>query len=290
VFSTFSPRTIVINWIRKSNLFTNWRFTMKKKLLSILGLCMLVFLLAGCGGKPDEVALQLAEAINAQDLEAALALFADDAVITSVSPEPFTGKAEIQGWLEGMIADNFQLTPEILEVNENQVIERDTMTMDSMSFYGIEPLTGTSVVIVESGKIASLNFSFSDETLADMQAAPFVAPEDIIGIWTAGRYMQFNEDGTLRVADKIADLSEPVSEDHPGRSQKWTYDGMVITFQEPSTGIGEGYTGCTPDQVGVYFVRWAGEDLDRLKYEPIDDPCGTRRGGMQWGNWSPVSP
>ena len=103
-------------------------------------------------------------------------------------------------------------------------------------------------------------------------------------------YIQFNEDGTLRVAGKVDDLDLPVSEAHPGSNQKWTYDGMVITFQETEPGVGEGFEGCTTDQVGVYFVRWAGEDLDRLKFEPIEDECGARYGGMMWGNWASVSP
>ena len=144
---------------------------MKKTLLSILGACLIVVLLVGCSAKPENVALQLAEAVNAKDLEGALSLFADDAVVTSVSPEPFNGKAEIQGWLEEMFADNFHLEAGIVEVNENVVIGHDTMTMDSMSFYGIDELTGTSEITVEEGKIKTINFSFSDETLADLAHA-----------------------------------------------------------------------------------------------------------------------
>jgi len=266
---------------------------MKKTLLSILGACLLIVLLTGCGTKPDEVALQLVDAVNTQDLEGALALFADDAVVTSVSPEPFKGKAEIQGWLEGMFADNFHLEAEIVEANDSVVIEQDTMTMDSMKFYGIETLTGTSKIMVEDGKIKTLDFSFSDETLADLQGAPFVAPEDLIGVWTVGTVMRINADGTARAADKIADLDMPVSEEHPGATFLWTYDGMVITFQgagDAAEGATEGFTACAPDQVGVYFVKWAGNDLDRLRFTVIDDPCATRLMGMQWGNWAPVLP
>jgi hypothetical protein len=261
---------------------------MKKTFLSILGACLIVALLTGCGAKPDDVTLQLVEAVNAKELEDALALFADDAVVTSVSPEPFEGKAEIKGWLEEMFADNFHLEAEIVAVNDNVVIENDTMTMDSMKFYGIDTLTGTSEVTVEDGKIKTINISFSDETLADLQAAPFVAPEDLIGVWTVGTVMKINADGTLRVADKIADLDIPISEEHPGSIQKWMHDGMVFTAQG-SEGVGEGYAGCTPEQVGVYFVKWAGNDLDRLRFTVIDDPCATRLMGMQWGNWAPVS-
>jgi hypothetical protein len=262
---------------------------MKKRLLSILSACLIVALLTGCGAKPDDVTLQLVEAVNAKDLEGALALFADDAVVASVSPEPFSGKAEIQGWLEEMFADNFHLEAEIVEVNDNVVIEHDTMTMDSMKFLGIETLTGTSEVTVEDGKIKTINISFSDETLADLQAAPFVALEDLIGIWTVGTVMKINADGTLRVADKIPDLEMPVSEEHPGSLQTWLYDGMVITLQGSEPAFGEGYTGCTPEDVGSYFVKWAGTDLDRLRFTVIEDPCANRLMGMQWGNWAPVS-
>jgi len=261
---------------------------MNKKLLTIIGVCLIVILFSGCAAKPDKVVLDLAEATNAKDLEAALALFADDAVVTSVSPEPFTGKNEIQAWLEGMFADKFHLETEIVEVNDNVVIGKDTMSMDSMSFYGIDTMTGTSETTVEGGKIKTLNFSWSDETLADLQTAPFVAHDDLIGVWTVGTFMKINEDGTLRVAGKTADLDLSVSEEHPGSLEEWSFDGMVVTLRAVEA-IGEG-TNCTPDQVGVYFVRWAGPDKDRLKFEPIDDACGSRRGGMQWGNWAPVTP
>jgi hypothetical protein len=252
-------------------------------------LCLLILGITGCSKEqPDVVALQLAEAVNNQDLESSLALFADDAVVTSVSPEPFIGKDEIQGWLEEMMADNFHLDAEIEKIEGNRAIENDTVTMDSMSYYGIDTLTGTSEVVVKGGKIKTLNFSFSDETLADLQSAPFISQEDLIGIWTVGTFMKFNEDQTFRMAIKTADLDSPVSVDQQGSSGEWTYNGMVMTMQDLEI---DGEVGkCTPDQVGVYFVKWAGNDLDRLKFKPIVDPCAARNGGMQYGNWARVTP
>ena len=264
-----------------------------KKTLFTLRLLLIAALITGCGGaKPDEVSLQLVEAVNVQNLESALALFADDAVVTSVSPEPFTGKAEIQDWLEGMYADNFHLEAEILEVNGNVVTERDTMSMDSMSFYGIESLTGTSKVTVEDGLITALEFSWSDKTLAELQNAPFVTSEDLIGSWTVGTFFKFNEDSTLRVADKLADLDMPLSEEHPGAIFEWTYDGMVMTLTGVAgvEGLAEGYTNCQNEEVGLYLVKWTGTDLDHLRFSVIDDPCATRKMGMQWGNLKPVEP
>jgi len=263
---------------------------MNKKLLSIIGLCVLVILCSGCAASPEKVNEELTKAINAKDLEAALAYYAEDAVVTSVSPEPFKGKEEIRIWLEGMFADNFYVETEIVDVQDNVVTGVDTMSMDSMKFYGIETLTGYSTATIENGKVTTFNFSWSEETLADLQAAPFVAPEDLIGSWSVGTHMKINQDGTIRIADKIDDLSEPISEERPGSLGTWTYDGMVFTFQELLESAGEYHEGLCDGQVGIYFVRWAGSDGDRLKFEPIVDPCGERYGGMQWGNWAPVSP
>jgi acetyl esterase/lipase len=150
---------------------------MKSNVLTVsrvLGLCLLVtgvVVLAGCQAKSDEVATQLAEAVNAQDLDAALALFAEDAVVNSVSPEPFTGKAEIQGWLEGMFADNFKLDMEILQAEGDTVLERDVVRMDSLRDLGIASLEGTSNIVVQGGKITALSFAFTEESLAELQVA-----------------------------------------------------------------------------------------------------------------------
>ena len=76
----------------------------------------------------------------------------------------------------------------------------------------------------------------------------------------------------------------PVSEEHPGSIQTWTYDGMVITLQGSEPASGKVIQAVRRDQVGVYFVKWAGNNLDQLNFTVIDDPCANRLMGMQWGN------
>ena len=68
-----------------------------KKIVVVLGLCLLVVLFSGCAPKPEKISQEMVAAINAKDLETALSIYADDAVVTSVSPEPFVGKDEIRG-------------------------------------------------------------------------------------------------------------------------------------------------------------------------------------------------
>lgn len=158
---------------------------MKHIIVTLVGL----FLLAGCATSaptatpvpptatasptpaPDSVAIKLAEAVNAQDLEGALALFSEDAVVNSGEPAPYTGQAEIQGWLEGMFADNFEIEAEILEVKGDTVLEGDVIRMDSARDLGVDSLQGSSEITVQGGKITAINFTFSQESLAELQAA-----------------------------------------------------------------------------------------------------------------------
>jgi acetyl esterase/lipase len=127
--------------------------------------------LAGCAAKPDTVATKLAEAVNAQDLDAALKLFAEEAVVNTSGLAPFTGKEEIQGWLEGMFADNFHLEIEIVEVTVDKVVEQDTMTMDSVRDLGLASLQGTSEITIQDGRITNLDFTFAEESAAALQVA-----------------------------------------------------------------------------------------------------------------------
>jgi acetyl esterase/lipase len=145
--------------------------TVVKELALVLVICIALLALTGCGAKPDAVATKLAESVNAQDLDAALKLFAEDAVVNTGGPARFTGKEEIQGWLEGMFADNLHLEIEIVEVAGDKVVEQDTMTMDSVNDLGLASLQGTSEITVEDGKISALDFAFSEESAAELQVA-----------------------------------------------------------------------------------------------------------------------
>ena len=141
------------------------------KKITLVFMIFALIVLVGCQAKPDAIAMKLAEATNAQDLDGALKLFAEDAVVNTGGPESFNGKGEIQGWLEGMFADNFKIEIEILEVTEDKVVEQDTMTMDSLGDMDIDSLTGTTEITIKDGKIATLDFIFSEESLDDLQIA-----------------------------------------------------------------------------------------------------------------------
>jgi hypothetical protein len=266
---------------------------MKRGVLAVgrvLGLCLFVsgmVVLAGCQAKPDEVATQLAEALNAQDLEAALALFAEDAVVDSASPEPFTGKAEIQGWLEGMFADNFKVEIEIVEVNGDTVVGRDRITMDSLIPLGISSLEGTSETAVRGGKITALNFAFTEESLAKLPS-PISTAQDLVGIWhqtptnsfLGELYIQYKEDGTCRSATGTADRLES----HPLVEGEYWFEGGQVLSKD--TGGVPPWDECVePGTIGKYEV-WM-YTTGNIRLVRIEDECSGRAMVMP-GEYEPV--
>jgi hypothetical protein len=234
---------------------------------------------------PDSVALKLAQATNAQDLKGALALFAEDAVVNS-GPEPFVGQAAVRGWLEGMIADNFQIEIEILEVSGDKVIEKDIMTMDSVSALGIPSLEGISEITVREGKITALDFAFAEASLAALQSAtaPAVTLEDLVGAWRwdggAGiglAEFRYYQDSTYEMIRYIVDSET-----------RWDagtieIDGNLITFVSS-----EDSRYCEAGQRGSYEMS-LGED-GQLKMEMVEDACMRRKPPIEepilWSRYS----
>ena len=88
---------------------------MTRRILPVLVLVIVSFVLGACqsasqGGPTDPAAVMDAytAAINAGDIEAAMALVADDAVYERAAGN-FNGKEEIRGFVEGLIAREAQV-------------------------------------------------------------------------------------------------------------------------------------------------------------------------------------
>jgi hypothetical protein len=139
-----------------------------------LALLMLVLLmaLAGCSSsQPDLVAHQLVDAVNGQNLNGALRLFASDAVVGIGSSASFSGQAEIEQWLKGLLADNLKLNMQHAEVQDNQVTADFTLNLDSVSGLGITSLAGTGAITVRGGRITELHFTLNNESQAGLLKA-----------------------------------------------------------------------------------------------------------------------
>ena len=112
-----------------------------------------------------------AAALNAGDIGALVALWADDAVFTfgPFGPggefETSTGKAEVlKADLEG-IADKSLLTLSNISLQGNTVIAEFSITGDNTARFGF-PITGTFEAVVEAGTMKSVTVTLSEETQA----------------------------------------------------------------------------------------------------------------------------
>lgn len=146
-----------------------------KRILFVVALAAMA--LSACTPKPERVAEQLVEAVNSKDIERALALFSEDAVVNTGGPAPYRGTTEIRGWLEELADSNFEIKAEIVEVNGDVVVEKETMAMDPWKAIGISKLEGVSEIKIQNGLIQSLDLTFSEVSMNELQTATLKATQ-----------------------------------------------------------------------------------------------------------------
>ena len=125
---------------------------------------------------PLSVINALDTTLNAQNIDGALALVADDAVVRS-PPQPgatgvYEGKAAVQTYLAGIVAQHihFDLAAPRQVVGE-RVTWLNNTSIDPWRTLGIAPLQGQGDATVRGGKIASLTITLTPESMAKLQRA-----------------------------------------------------------------------------------------------------------------------
>ena len=127
---------------------------------------------------PAAIVIASAEAFSAWDLDAAQAFFADDAVYRlEFFDETYTGLQELREWWEFGVSDHFKIEVEVIKVDGNTVTTNTTTWYDTTRSLGIAPIEGTDVYVVENGKIKSVIWTPTEESVAKFQAA--LPPEEM---------------------------------------------------------------------------------------------------------------
>jgi hypothetical protein len=161
---------------------------MKMRLIVVASLALLLALptvLYAQAMTPEEVVMAMIEAESAGDLEAQIALFADDAVYTLIPlpPDmsgPLVGEDAIRARRAGLAAVNAEGSTEIQQVDGNTVTTLSRYTDDELRGMGIDYIEGIEEYIVQDGKITSYTWTMTDESLAKLMAAmppPEALPE-----------------------------------------------------------------------------------------------------------------
>jgi len=221
---------------------------------------------------PQQVAEDLVAAVNAQDVDGALALFAEDAVVDTGGPEPYTRPEEIRGWLEELAAANFSIEAEILEVTGETVIEKETLSMDPWMEMGISKLEGVSELRIQDGRILSLKFTLSEASLEELRVATLRSTQP------AHANIAYVDDGS---PDHLLDLYLPdegtgpfpvillihgsgdTKEDHNGMAGFFNQSGfaaVLISYSESS--------GSSSDSDAACSLAWTLANADKYGLDP----------------------
>jgi hypothetical protein len=156
----------------------------KKLLISFAGLALAMMLAwpaqsSAQAADPVAVLYELLDALNTHNVEDAIALFVDDAVVTQLNVEPgtpnphatFTGKEQIRGWLEGQPPG---LRVEVIgapQVIGDKATFRNSLTGDFLTGMGIDKIEQLGEATFQDGKIKSFTLEETPESKAKIQEA-----------------------------------------------------------------------------------------------------------------------
>ena len=156
---------------------------------------------------PAEIVEAVYDALVAQDLDGAMALFADNAVLT-ILPGPrgtdgiFVGKDAIRGWSEGdWSGDRLEFSN--VEESGNSAAWMLSYWTDSLVERGTAPYVFDGTSVAQNGQIKSLTYVMTPETLAKRAVYKAKAANEEL----AHRYLEemWDEGNMETAAEIIAD-------------------------------------------------------------------------------------
>ncbi len=116
---------------------------------------------------PTSVVTTFDAALNAVNVDATLALFADTAVIKTQTGR-FTGREQIRGLLSQLVAQHFQFVSSNRQVTGNTETHTAKVARDDWRKLGLAPLGATEEVVVQEGKITAFTVAYTQESLATL--------------------------------------------------------------------------------------------------------------------------
>ena len=124
----------------------------------------------------ENVLTAMADALNAGDVDATMALFTGDAIIkflfgNALPPESYIGSEQVLFFMGNLVAMNFKIQVEILQVLGDIAVTRSKTWHDATIQLGIAPMEMVEIYPIEDGKIKGFVSILTDESLAKLQAA-----------------------------------------------------------------------------------------------------------------------
>lgn len=153
---------------------------------------------------PAEVVAAVYAAVGAGDIESAVSMLADDAVLVLIPPPQgldgtFIGKEEIGAWYQGLAAGNGRSEFSDISVAGNTASMKLAFYHDSFEGLGIAPAEFDGVAVVQDGLVKSLSWVFTPAFAAKMDAAMALAGnKDVVR-----RYLEAFEQADVKTLDAL---------------------------------------------------------------------------------------
>ncbi len=124
----------------------------------------------------ENVLIAMADSLSAGDLDATMALFTDDAIIKILPieaspPGTFIGAEQVRFFMGNLVAMNFKIQVEILQVLGDIAITRSKTWMDPTIQLGIAPMEMIETYHIKDGKIKGFVSILTDESVVKLKAA-----------------------------------------------------------------------------------------------------------------------
>jgi hypothetical protein len=111
--------------------------------------------------------------LDAHDVDAALALFAGDAVLRTPSGAALTGRPQLRAYLQQLVVENIRAeTVQTRQVAPDRVTSSGRIALDPLRRLGLPWVEATADVTVREGRIAALATALTPAAAARVPAAP----------------------------------------------------------------------------------------------------------------------
>ena len=110
-------------------------------------------------------------ALVERDIDKIMAMFSDDAVVTTSSGRHLLGKSQIRVWVKDQVDRSQREEAGPRQREGNKLSWAGKVYRDDWQKLGVSPLNVTQDAVIEDGKIRAFNTRFTPESAARLDAA-----------------------------------------------------------------------------------------------------------------------
>ncbi|MEZ4866593.1 MAG: nuclear transport factor 2 family protein [Caldilineaceae bacterium] len=153
---------------------------------------------------PESIIVGIVNALNNGDVDGALALVGEEAVVVLMPPPPtgatYVGKEAIGAWWETFVGNHGSITITNFQSTGTMASWSATISEDTFTALGLESLAFEGVGIVHDGLLQSYTWIMTEESVGRLQAAVDLANNRAL----AQRYLEeMWDNGNMAVADEL---------------------------------------------------------------------------------------